>query len=705
MCVICAEFQPFKAGCDYAGLDPQEPLGMTSGQDATQMTSQETPFTTAQIARVLTDGYWNDSARTRRSFDVEEGDTLTYDVSSLTSAGRTLAEFALQAWSDILGVTFSQFGLSEFTDRTEASTVGSGSDAGNTNETAGVIRVGERVSGNQASASDEDWYRLDMAAGQTVTITLTGLSHPDTYLRLFDSLGKQVAFNDDFSGLNSQITFTAEVPGAYYIEADGYSTNSGTYELIVSEGSASNSAHITFDDEDSGAYSTSETTGSTISSSFVNVSTAWLNGNGTSLDSYSFQTYIHEIGHALGLGHAGFYNGGAVYGQDNHYQNDSWQSSIMSYFDQSDNTSINASLASVITPMIADIAAIEDLYGTVAIRDGNTVYGANSNVEGYLGTLFGVLFDGQPNSDLYTGSDVTFTIADTGGVDTLDLSTVTASQRIDLSAGAISDIDGLTGNLVIAQNTIIERFEGGTGIDIVVGNSANNVLNGNSGSDILRGFTGNDTVAGGSGHDTLYGGSGNDRVFGGTGDDTLIGSSGQDRLDGNDGEDLLYGGSKADQLRGHDGVDRLWGEADSDYLSGGTGNDFLYGGDARDYLYGGRDNDRIEGEAGSDRLYGQSGNDTLFGGSETDWLYGGTGDDFFLFGKNSDKDLVRDFENNKDTVLIDDNLWTGEKTAQDVIDDYGERVGADVVFDFGNGDILIVENSNFSALSNDIEIV
>jgi predicted Zn-dependent protease len=40
-------------------------------------------------------------------------------------------------------------------------------------------------------------------------------------------------------------------------------------------------------------------------SATVSVAQSWLNANGTSLGSYSMQTYIHEIGHALGLGHAG----------------------------------------------------------------------------------------------------------------------------------------------------------------------------------------------------------------------------------------------------------------------------------------------------------------------------------------------------------------------------------------------------------------
>ena len=719
MCTICAAFQPFKDDCDYEGLGrsttglavteaPETSGDAAPGGDGVESAS----FGVTQVAQVLTDGYWNETGRTQRSFDVEEGGTLTYDISGLNSDGRMLAEYALEAWSDILGITFEEFddSGSGLRNVTEAG-VSTGSDAGETTGTAGSIRVGDKVFGNQTSTADEDWYRITFEAGTTYSISLTGISHSDTLMRLRDASGNVLVVDDDGGpGLDSFIQFTATSTGTYYIEADNYqsavSNNFGTYELIVSEGSVSTTgADITFDDNDSGAYSTSDTSGSTITSSFVNVSTDWVQSFGTTLDSYSFQTYVHEIGHALGLGHAGFYNGNARYGTDNHYDNDSWQMSIMSYFDQRDNTSIDATLAAVLTPMIADIAAVEDLYGPATIREGNTVYGANSNVDGYLGDLFGILFDGESNSALYGGDAVTLTVADTDGIDTIDLSTVSQAQTIYLEAGGISDVAGLVGNMIIAQNTVIERFEGGTGVDTVYGNTADNVINGNDGDDTLRGNTGDDEVNGGSGDDMLYGGSGHDDVNGGDGADNIIGSSGRDDLRGNSGNDEIEGGSEADELRGHDGEDRLWGNDGGDYISGGGDNDWLYGGGSRDFMYGGQGNDRIAGEDGSDRLYGQSGNDYLIGGADTDWLYGGTGEDRFLFGGNFDKDLVRDFENNVDTILINDNLWSGTKSVQDVIDEYAIRDGADVVFDFGNGDILIVENTNFSALSNDIEIV
>ena len=148
------------------------------------------------------------------------------------------------------------------------------------------------------------------------------------------------------------------------------------------------SAHITFDDFEPGAYTITSVSEGVIVSSHVNISTYWLNTYGTAIDSFSFTTYIHEIGHALGLGHPGPYNSFGTYGNENIFLIDSVQATVMSYFEQSDNTYINASHAYPVTPMIADIIAIQNLYGVpTSINSGNTVYGYESNADGHLGSL------------------------------------------------------------------------------------------------------------------------------------------------------------------------------------------------------------------------------------------------------------------------------------------------------------------------------
>ena len=66
------------------------------------------------------------------------------------------------------------------------------------------------------------------------------------------------------------------------------------------------------------AFETDSFTGSGImTSATIDISADWITTDGgandgkTGIDSYGYQTYIHEIGHALGLGHQGPYNGSA----------------------------------------------------------------------------------------------------------------------------------------------------------------------------------------------------------------------------------------------------------------------------------------------------------------------------------------------------------------------------------------------------------
>ena len=238
-------------------------------------------------------------------------------------------------------------------------------------------------------------------------------------------------------------------------------------------------AQITFDDADpNSAYEFHTIVNGFITSASINISTDWIAGDLGNLNSYSYQTYLHEIGHALGLGHAGNYNGDAMYGVNNQYLNDSWQTSVMSYFSQDDNTYVNADFAFITTPMVADVIAVNSFYGAAtATRTGNTTYGFNSNAGN-------VIFDATQFPD------VSYAIVDNGGTDTLDYSGFTQGQLIDLSAEAFSNIGGVAGNVTIARGSTIENAIGGSGNDSIFGNSVSNFLQGNFGSDSLDGGDG-----------------------------------------------------------------------------------------------------------------------------------------------------------------------------------------------------------------------
>ena len=548
----------------------------------------------------------------------------------------------------------------------------------------------------------------------------------------------------------------------------------------------SSSAKITFDDAASGAYAQSVVSGGTILSSEVNVSTSWLSYYGTDIDTYSFQTYVHEIGHALGLGHQGAYNGNATYGTDETFINDSWQLSIMSYFDQDDNTTTNASFGYIVSTMMADIVAIQNLYGAPdedSETAGDTTWGANTTLTGsYLSSVFGAL-EGGFSFDM-TGNDFALTIYDVSGTDTIDLSPNTTNDRIDLNDESFSDVAGRIGNVGIARGTVIENviagsgndtitgnevsnqitagagadiidagaahdtvwggagndsISGGTGADSLYGGADNDTLEGDSSTDQLFGGAGNDSIVGGTGADTLYGGEGNDTIFGNTALDTIYGEGGDDYIssgdgidyvDGGAGNDTIFGRSGWDSLFGGDGDDHIYGSAGDDLLNGGNGNDYIsagsawdvvFGNNGNDTLYGNFGSDVLSGGAGDDVLYGGTGDDTLRGGSNNDTLYGnqgvdqleggagndvlrgGTLRDTFIFDLGHDMDEVEDFETYRDRLHLSTELTDGLTDGQAILDAFASVVGGVVVFDFGDGDQITFSNlSSLDGLSDNI---
>ena len=538
-------------------------------------------------------------------------------------------------------------------------------------------------------------YSFDVAPGDTLTADITGLT----------AAGQQLA--------------------RWALEA-WTNVTSINFRFVESD------ADITFDDEQNGAFAYANISGNQIISSHVNISTNWLDALGSTIDSYSFFTYVHETGHALGLGHAGPYNGVGTYGVDNIFPGDSWQATVMSYFDQESNTYINASYAYAVTPMIADVIAIQNLYGVPTdINAGDTVYGYQSNLDGYLGQLF-ALWTGERNDpEIYRGEAITLTLYDTGGRDTLDLHADTADQRVDLRPEGISDVYGLVGNLLIARDTWIEDVIAGSGNDKVIGNAVANRLVGGAGNDELWGSGGDDVLEGGVDNDVLEGGAGADRLLGGAGMDTVaysgsdeavtvdleagtvagghaegdvivdvenvLGSGYGDMLKGDSGANRLSGGSGDDVLEGGIGADRLDGGAGMDVasysgsdeavtvdLEAGTGKgghaegdvivdvENVLGSGYGDVLGGDDGGNRLSGIDGNDRLSGRGGDDVLEGGEGADRLLGGAGMDTVSY-SGSDEAV---------TVYLWKGTGEGGHAEGDVIVDVENVLGS------GYGDVL-----------------
>jgi subtilisin family serine protease len=108
-------------------------------------------------------------------------------------------------------------------------------DAGDTLATAaavgisaGEVRLSGRIGDGSFAARDVDLYRVVLAAGQTLVIdvdaqTLSGGSTLDSYARLFNSSGRQIATNDDSGGsFDSYLSVRVSTAGTYYVGISGY---------------------------------------------------------------------------------------------------------------------------------------------------------------------------------------------------------------------------------------------------------------------------------------------------------------------------------------------------------------------------------------------------------------------------------------------------------------------------------------------------
>jgi len=425
-----------------------------------------------------------------------------------------------------------------------------------------------------------------------------------------------------------------------------------------SQGTSAETSQITWANGDNGASSTT-----TAYSYFPNQASLisgdiWIENNNLGAHgtgnpikgTYGYETYIHELGHALGLKHP--FEGAVQYtsAQENY-----WKYTVMAYSYVTDPQA-------PVSYQLYDIATLQQMYGAnMSYATGNDTYN-------------------------YAYLSDTRTIWDAAGNDTLDVSSSTLSSTINLNPGTFSSIglnhagNANSENLAIAYNCYIENVTTGSNVDYVTGNALANLIKTNAGYDNVNAGGGNDTIDGGAdadlihgdeGNDVIYSGAGGvasnsigDKLYGDAGDDTIIvtgaaltgsvydGGTGYDTLDFSQstaavtinlnntsavsGFEAVYGSSLADSVIGDATDNNISGNDGNDTINAGTGTDYVRGGVGDDYLYGGVGDDGLYGDAGNDHLYGGSENDRLYGGNGSDTMYGDEGNDFFYGAQNDD---------------------------------------------------------------------
>ena len=117
--------------------------------------------------------------------------------------------------------------------------------AGDTTTTENLAAGATRASAVDF-AGDQDWYRVDLTAGNTYQINLAASagSTLDAYLRVLDAAGNEIGHNDDAVGTNARLSVQVLTSGTYFVSAQGYQSSAGAYSLLLSNGSPVSTLNI-----------------------------------------------------------------------------------------------------------------------------------------------------------------------------------------------------------------------------------------------------------------------------------------------------------------------------------------------------------------------------------------------------------------------------------------------------------------------------
>ena len=369
--------------------------------------------------------------------------------------------------------------------------------------------------------------------------------------------------------------------------------------------------------------------------------------NAAQFGNTGWQTYLHELGHALGLTHPDQDPNNTAGDPRNNNQY-----TVMSYDVHPGQVGVpDESSAWPITPMLFDIQAIQALYGpNLSTRAGDDVY------FGTGATAFALADGGL----LANGMGAILCAWDAGGTDLFSGANQSGPVTLNLNPGAFSTIGAIPNNIGLAAAVrvggvivnLIENALGSVADDRLIGNVGANILDGGVGADRMLGGDGNDTFLVDNSDDTALEDpdEGNDLVISsanfalsdhverltltgaavsGVGNDIvnvivgnelaniLNGRGGADTMRGGDGDDIFMADSGADRAleTATGGVDLV--KSSVNYVLGinvenltligtaarGTGNGLV------NILIGNARNNMLDGAGGADSMRGGGGND------------------------------------------------------------------------------------------------
>ena len=561
-------------------------------------------------------------------------------------------------------------------------------------ETTYAIAVGDSFEGRLEGRTDQDWVRVELVAGRSYDIRLTGIGYDgieNTYLRVFNSAGEEVAFNDNADGaawdLTSMLEFSPDDGGVYYLSAGNYRytgfNTTGPYLMTITDE----------EDNNTGTPHTVSPNGrfnGTLDSKFdedwIRVElvagktyTITLAGTGPDTDTDTILRLYDSAGEQVAFHDDVDYAAGKV-------------NSVVTFTPVMTGTYYVGAGAYRGNPNRDNAGHYQVTVYDEEAATGFTITGTEESDSRHNELVAGPgddVLDGGDGYDWLEGGAGADEIRGGLGADMARYLYSDAGVEVNLEEGTArgghAEGDTFPGEVYYIfydDNGELTAATPGTGILFLLGSAYDDILVGHLTTNFLFGYYGDDELDGRGGDDTLFGGPGADSLKGGDGIDTvsyvfsdaavevrlhdgtarggeaegdtfagtmMVGYTDPDgnfmsvevpdieNLNGSRHADILVGAHGRNTFVGHPGDDMLDGREGDDLLSGGQGDDELHGGGGVDQLYGGDGNDELDGGEGDDQLYGGDGNDELDGGEGDDQLFGQHGNDELDGGEGDDQ--------------------------------------------------------------------
>ncbi|MGV6800676.1 MAG: pre-peptidase C-terminal domain-containing protein [bacterium] len=552
--------------------------------------------------------------------------------------------------------------------------------------TPGVVTLGDTFTSQLDYVGDRDWVRIDVADTTVVQINLDGsggtpLSDPT--MRLYDSAGNLVAFNDDGGpGLNSEILSVLDA-GSYYISAGSFA-DGGTGEYTISTAEFDLSSFDPLDAIDWGGTMVNVGAGNEIEVYFAAAGEVF---DGVTSDGWN----AYEMGQAMAalevyeqyvdvnyvvttdantadfrlvtsssIGALGYmyppdpaFAGLEGIGVFNNGPGTGWSGAAGGGLDQGGFGFVtlihefghgmgmahphdNGGGSDVMLGVQSAFGSLgffdlnQGVYTTMSYNDSwqTSPFGQPAGFEyGYQGTIMALdiaLMQDRYGANTNTNAGNTeFVLSDTNQVGTF-YQTIWDTGGEDIirhngSESAVIDLRDASLSYEFGGGGFVSYVDGIFGGYTIANGAIIENASGGSGDDHL---TGNEEI------NRLKGGDGDDMIFGMGGHDRITGGAGADAIDGGDGSDTVFYRFSDEAVT----VSLLTGtgqggtaEGDTftsvERVSGSLYDDRLIGNAEQNAFFGGYGNDTLLGGAGKDLLTGDQGNDVLDGGEDRDNAY------------------------------------------------------------------------------------